>query len=337
LRAINLWNAVSAAHRRPAARSTRLMATGLNTASSAPALPLSIIVGIYVLRRLLDYAAERTGLRILGFVVVMIEAFFMLLVIMGGIRVFQIFQIWLLDRAVMQWLAELQRALAQFFAIFKIDLPEILTWTWAFLSDQVWPVLVDVVAQPLFWLAVAALVFGSKVLSLAELWRKGEPYAARIPGATAFAPYRDKQAFRRLGPPPEGVRLAAARIREAFLGDIDDKYLPALHSLRLTLRAGPEFLGAYIFVYNLVIIARNFLDIAIDWIVGGHEGQFWVTCEPVIVLIQDALVEPIRLCLLAVAFRRCLELFAQRSVAESMPLASQKAPVPVMVSAEASS
>ncbi|HEY6686849.1 MAG TPA: hypothetical protein VI094_11650 [Propionibacteriaceae bacterium] len=63
----------------------------------------------------------------------------------------------------------------------------------------------------------------------------------------AFARYREKRAFRRLGPPPKGVRLAAARIEEVFFGDIDDKYLPALHALRLVLRAGPIFLGAYIF------------------------------------------------------------------------------------------
>jgi hypothetical protein len=54
---------------------------------------LTFIVGIYVLRRVLDFVAERTGLRILGLVVVLIEAFFMLLLIMGGIRVFQTFRL----------------------------------------------------------------------------------------------------------------------------------------------------------------------------------------------------------------------------------------------------
>ena len=62
---------------------------------------VALLLGIYVLRRLLDYVAERTGLRILGLVVVLIEAFFMLLVITGGIRVFQIFRNWLRDRAVL--------------------------------------------------------------------------------------------------------------------------------------------------------------------------------------------------------------------------------------------
>ena len=179
---------------------------------------VALLLGIYVLRRLLDYVAERTGLRILGLVVVLIEAFFMLLVITGGIRVFQIFRNWLRDRAVLQWLAEIQDVAARFFAIFKIDLPELVTRAWAFFSDQVWPILIDVVAQPLFWLAVAALVFGSKVLSLADLWRQGQPYAARIPGATVFARYSEKQALRRLGhhrkasawPRPASRRLSSA-------------------------------------------------------------------------------------------------------------------------------
>jgi hypothetical protein len=301
---------------------------------------VALLVGIYVLRRLLDYIAERTGLRILGLVVVLIEAFFMLLVIMGGIRVFQTFRVWLLDRAVMQWLAEIQDAMARFFAIFKIDLPEILTLTWTFFSGEVWPILIDVVAQPLFWLAVAALVFGSRVLSLAELWRKGQPYAARVPGATAFARYSEKLAFRRLGPPPKGIRLVAARFEEAFFGDIDDKYLPALHALRLVVRAGPIFLGSYIFAYNMVVIAKNYLDTLINRIVGGHEGPFWVRWEPVFDVIQDALVEPIRLCLLAVAFRRCLELFAQRANAQPRrAVAPPRTPVtpPAPVHAEAHS
>jgi hypothetical protein len=199
-------------------------------------------------------------------------------------------------------------------------------------------VLVDVVAQPMLWLAVAALVFGSKVLSLAELWRTGQPHAARVPGATAFARYREKQAFRRIGPPPKGVRLAAARVQEAFFGDTDDKYLPTLHALRLVLRAGPLFLGSYIFVYNLVIIARNYVETLMNWLVGGHEVQFWVRWEPVFALAQDALIEPVRLCFLAAAFRRCLELFVQRSGAPAAIPAAQPDPaVSAMAIAEARS
>src|SRR4051794_33770001 len=117
---------------------------------------VALLVGIWVLRRVLDFVAERTGLRILGLIVVVIEAFFLLLVITGGIRVLQTFMVWLRDRAVMQWLAAIKNALARFFAVLRIDLPEILTRIGAFISDTIWPVLVDVIAQPMLWLAVAA-------------------------------------------------------------------------------------------------------------------------------------------------------------------------------------
>ena len=39
-----------------------------------------------------------------------------------------------------------KNALADFFAVFKIDLPEILTQIWTFIADTIWPVLVDVIA-----------------------------------------------------------------------------------------------------------------------------------------------------------------------------------------------
>jgi hypothetical protein len=89
-----------------------------------------------------------------------------------------------------------------------------------------------------------------------------------------------------------------------------------------------------------VVIAKNYLDTLINRIVGGHEGPFWVCWEPVFDVIQDALVEPIRLCLLAVAFRRCLELFAQRANAQPRrAVAPPRTPVtpPAPVHAEAHS
>jgi hypothetical protein len=75
----------------------------------------------------------------------------------------------------MQWLTEVRDALGHFFAIFKIDLPEILSKAWGLFSEQLWPVLIDVVAQPLFWLAVAALVFGSRILSLPRYGTRASP------------------------------------------------------------------------------------------------------------------------------------------------------------------
>jgi hypothetical protein len=284
-------------------------------------LPLlvTLLVSLYVGRRLLDLLHDRTGWRLAGLAVVLIESFFILLVVMGGIRAVQIFFNWLRERAFRQWLRAFGDQIAEFFAIFAIDLPAVLERLGAFLADQVWPIFLEVLGQPLLWLAVAALVFGSRVLSLAELWRKGQPYAARVPGASAFARYAEKRALHRPGPPPRGVRLAAAQTRQAFFGDLDDKYLPTFHSLRLVLRAGALFLGSYILAYSLVLIAQNYFQTLLNWVVGGQSYIFWVRWEPAFAVLTEVPFETLRLCLLAVAFRRCLELFSLRVGAAAGP------------------
>jgi hypothetical protein len=290
-------------------------------------LPLlaGLLAGLYVSRRLVDLVHDRTGWRLAGLGVVLIESFFILVLVMGGIRIFQTFGIWLSERTFVQWLVAVKNEVAEFLAIFRIDLPAVLERLGTFFTEQVWPIFVDVLTAPLLWLAVAALVFGSRVLSLAELWRKGQPYAARVPGASSFARYAEKRALRRVGPPPKGVRLAAAQTRQAFFSDLDDKYLPTFHSLRLVLRAGVLFLGCYILAYSLVLIAQNYFGTLVNWVIGGREYTFWVRWEPVFDLLETAPFETLRLCLLPVAFRRCLELFRQRvhtSTAAAEPAAA---------------
>ena len=286
---------------------------------------LALVVGIYVLRRVLDALHERTGRQVLGLLVALVESFFMLLVILGGIRLFQQAVIWLTGRAFWGWGAAVRDAAAAFLARFAIDLPAVLDAIGRVLSEDVWPVAWDVVSQPVLWLAVAALIYGSQVLSLAELWRKGQTYAERIPGAGTFARYRDKQALRRLGPPPRGVQRVAREAKEAFLGDVDDKYLPTFHSLRLVLRAGFVFLGSFVLVHAVLTAVRNYFSTAVEALLGGHTVDFWTVWGPWVDLATELPFEPLRLCLLAVAFRRCLELFQQRSTAA--PVAGPPAPV----------
>ncbi len=288
---------------------------GLLNSMATQHLPwlLALIVGTYVLRRVVDYFYDRTERSVLAILAILIEAFFLLMIIMGGVRAFQIFRIWLDDRVVASWWDGVGAAVGRFFARFAIDLPQIVDRVFAFIADQVWPVFWEVLSQPIIWLAVAALVFGSRVLSLAELWRRGRPVTQVIPGLTRFAHYRDKLALRPTGPAPRGVRLAGRQFREAFLGDIDDKYLPTLHSIRLVLRAGGLFLGSYVLVYSLVVMAENYVEKLTGVLLGGHLVRFWISWGPMIGLLQQVLFETLRFCLLAVAFHRCLELFRTRA------------------------
>ena len=286
----------------------------LNTAATQHGwwLLLGLAV-IYLLRRGLDLLHERTGFRSLGILVALIESFFLLVVIMGGIRIWQQAKLWLTGREFMAWLDTVRDAILDALAVLSIRLPAVVTQVVGFLTDEVWPLFWEALAQPVIWLAVAALVYGSHVLSLAELWRKGQPYLEKVPGSTAFASHAERRRARGVTPPPPGVGRAAVELKEAFLGDIDDKYLPTFHSLRLVLRAGVVFLGSYVAVYSAIVMAGDGLNTLIDTLLGGRPIAFWFAYGPALGLVSDAIFEPLRICLLAVAFRRCLELFWARS------------------------
>lgn len=302
-----------------------------HAATSHPVRLGLILVAIYVVRRGVDELHERTEVRALGLLVALLESFFLLVVIMGGIRVWQEVKLWLADRALAAWLGSVRDALARVLAVFQIDLPQLLLSVGHFLSTQAWPVFLDVVGQPIVWLAVAALVYGSRASSLAELWRTGVPLGRRLPGVGRIAGRTERVAARRYGPRPVGIQRVLSELRGALFGDLDDKYLPTFHSIRLVLRAGGIFLGALVLVYALQAIAKNYLEWLLDLLAGGHQIDFWIVAGPVVDLLPNLILEPVRICLLAVAFRRCLELFRARSEAAGAALRDQPAPAPPLL------
>lgn len=276
---------------------------------------VAIIVGTYILRRGLDLIHERTEFRPLGIIVAFTEAFFVLVTITFGYDIFSRIPLWLTDRQFMVWLADIRNGIGDALATIGIHPEAFFAAIGSFISNQVWPVFTSGLVQPLFWLAIAALVYGSSVISVAELWRRGKPLASRVRLAR-----RALERAARLAPAQNGGEhheSTGGRLwteaKEAFFGDIDDKYLPTLHSLRLVLRAGFIFLGAYVVVYSAQTVANSVWGWALNQTVGGHPITFWTVFLPAEDLIQSLPFEPWRLCLLAVALRRCLMIFRLRA------------------------
>jgi hypothetical protein len=294
---------------------------------------VTLLVGLYVLRRLVDHLHERTGVQLLGLLTAVVESFFLLVVIYGGFVLLQRPAEWLKNRQLFAWLDEAGHAVEQALAALHLRLPELLHRFAAFLADPIWPMFWTVVSQPIIWLAVAALVYGSQVLSLADLWRRGQPAAVRVIGASRFDRRGDKRSLRPAAPP--GVVRVGHEVREAFLGDIDDKYLPTFHSLRLVLGAGTGFLGAFVLVYAAILVGQHTVQRLVLAVLGGHDIVFWYQAGPLLDLVANLPWEPLRLCLLAVAFRRCLELFERRSASRSAPDASATSSTPAGLAAGA--
>lgn len=217
----------------------------------------------------------------------------------------------------MVWLKDIRNSIGDALATIGIHPEAFFAAIGNFISNQLWPVITSGLAQPLFWLAIAALVYGSSVISVAELWRRGKPLASRVRLAR-----RALERAARLAPAEneaegEHGESTGAKLwteaKEAFFGDIDDKYLPTLHSLRLVLRAGFIFLGAYVVVYSAQTVATSFWGWALNQTMGGHPITFWEVFLPAQDLISSVPFEPWRLCLLAVALRRCLTIFRLRA------------------------
>lgn len=286
---------------------------------------IAVIAGAYLVRRSLDLLHEFTDRRILGLAAAFVEAFFMLSLILAGGNLLTFVKDWLSDRVLSSWVDGWVDGLSAVLAQIKVNLPQLILTVGRFLQDNLFPFLLHVLSEPIAWLAVAALVYGSHVLSVAELWRKGEPPARAVEKLAERE--RRHQAVR-----SSGVgRRAWLEFQELFLGDIDDKYVPTLQSLRLVLRAGLLFLAAFVVLHLVVTRAEDAWAHGILWLIGGHRSEFWYTWGPLVDLTREVPFQPLRVCLLAVTFSACLTRFRARAEATGSAPASTSEDTPVPV------
>ncbi len=284
-----------------------------------------IVVVAYLVRRGLDLLHERTGIGALGLGAAFIEGFFMLLVILSGSKLLATGWSWLGDRAVAGWLQVPWDGLRAVGDLIRIDLPQIVADAWTFVVETAWPAVVTAVGAPVLWLAVAALVYGTGVLSLAELWRKGRPLTAAVP-LTRRQQRRAHLAEARLATGSGRGRRLGLELSEAFLGDVDDKYLPTLQSLRLILKAGVPTLSSLIVLYAVTQVLGDLVEAGFVLAIGGRPLTAWLGLEVVAGALRVAVVEPLRVSLLAVTFGVCLERFrAQAGAAAPLPAAEERA------------
>lgn len=272
-------------------------------------LVIAVVVGAYVVRRSLDLLHEFTDRRLLGLAAAFVEAFFMLSLILAGGNLLTFVKNWLADRVLASWVDGWVDGLSAVLAQIKVNLPAIILAVGKFFDENLFPFLLDVISMPIAWLAVAALVYGSHVLSVAELWRKGEPPARAVEKLA-------ERERRHRAVKSSGVgRRAWLEFQELFLGDIDDKYVPTVQSLRLVLRSGVLFLVAFVILHLLITRLEDLWANAILWLIGGRLSDFWYTWGPLVDLAREVPFQPLRVCLLAVTFAACLARFRARAEA----------------------
>ncbi|MFT3835326.1 MAG: hypothetical protein QM711_18745 [Micropruina sp.] len=274
-------------------------------------LLLVLIVGLYLVRRLVEWWFERTGFRPLGLLAALVEGFFLLMVVLSGRQLLVSVRHWVDERTFRVWLDYPGWGLQQLLAWTGLDISAVLaqfgSWWW----EVVWPGISAMVVEPMLWLALAALVFGSQVISTADLWRRGEPVSVRARRSRIEVGDRE--------------RRLALEVQQAFFGDLNDKYLPTWQSVRLVTGVGATFFAAFVLCYGVLVTGEEWLRRWLFWVLGGHPVTFWSVAGPPIDLVVTAVGEPLRWALLAAAFQACLTLLASRS-GRTQPTAPEPQP-----------
>lgn len=268
----------------------------LTSPTTAVAMTSIVVIG-WLAGRLIEPWAERTRyplpVRFLG---IAVEAIVGLTILLGVFRIFEWLQLWASDRVFSAWWDTAWGAVN---SVIHLDLPAFVQQSWQVFVDVVWPVLSVGVLRPLVWLAMAGLVFGARVLSLSELWRLESPATLR-PGALARLRSDDQTT--------SGIRTIVIRAQSFLFDGLDERVLPAWQSLRLVLRSGWAFLGAYLIAFTLIDLAGRWLEHLAIWLIGGHQAAFWIKVDPFVDLITTVVVAAFQWVLLVVAYQRAIGL-----------------------------
>lgn len=275
-----------------------------------------VLVLAYIARRVVDLLHEKTEFRPLGLLAALLEGFFILILLFTGTGLVNSFRSRFEVTRLAYWLSALRNGLDTSLGRISGHLPGVVDVVWGFLTDSVWPVFTYSFGEPILWLAVTALVFGTHVLSFAEMWRKGEPLSAHLDDTHTLV--LDKRGRRRANAGTRG-RRAIIEVQEAFFGDLDDKYLPTFQSLRLVLSGGLSFLSAYVVVYAVfALVAREVEELWLQ-IVGGGAPDFLIAWNDLSTGLTKPFGETLRLAVLAVAFRQALLIFRRSADATTLP------------------
>ena len=116
-----------------------LRLNGDDVPASKYVIVISIIVGTYIVRRIVDAIAERTGWRPLGIVGTFIESFFVLATITAGADIASKIKFWVADRAFLGWIDSFKGWLSDLVAHLGINLPAVLSAIGSFIADHAWP------------------------------------------------------------------------------------------------------------------------------------------------------------------------------------------------------
>ncbi|MEV0622927.1 hypothetical protein AB0I81_57085 [Nonomuraea sp. NPDC050404] len=152
-------------------------------------------------------------------------------------------------------------------------------WNWV---GDAWPHVVDGLAVPLTWLAIAVLVFGASVDDTRR----------------ALRGTRLEQGMDRL----EGSHDVTQRAVDRAIGGFMERWVPVVNAFRITFRGGMALFGLMCLLYVGIHVGVEYLDRSVRWLIGSEIEYMWLFASKPVVFIGDLLTTCLSYCVLAAAF-----------------------------------
>jgi hypothetical protein len=257
-------------------------------------LTLSLIVVAFVGRYLLKRYQARLP-RWTSLVAVYLEAVWVYLTLFFITIYSAQFNDWVASRSSMVALAEARATMSSWFAP--------IGWAW---NGVEWALgeAGALLLLPVAWLALAGVVYGRALAEQTIAYRPRNRYYTGVRARVTALP---KGVLRRLGD---------------VGGDFVDRWKPLANALVLMWRAGVVPLGIYVLAYTVIAAATAWAFFGTIQVVGAHDlHKWWMNLDQIYSFGIDAILEPLRICLIAAGYDFCL-----RQLEERRDAAAQAAP-----------
>ena len=222
---------------------------------------------------------------------VYLEAVWVFLTIYLIAGVFTSLRAWVDGRVAMVWLADARAWLGQFAAP--------LAWIW----DAIEWLLGEVgglVLQPLAWLTIAGVIYGR---TIAER-RLAVPDLQRTRAA--------RQRYERL---PARLRRRLADLWQEITG----RFRPVGRAILTIWHAGAIPMGIFVLAYTVVMALQGWLRWGLTALIGPHDLlAFWTVFDALVVLAVVAVIEPLRIALVAAAYDHAAARLADEPAPEAV-------------------
>lgn len=182
---------------------------------------------------------------------------------------------WIESRAAVAWYEAAKTGVIEFFAP--------LGFLWSGIEAVIGEVS-GLVLLPIAWLAIAGVIYGKALAASAAV-----PVPARIRRLTGRVP------------------KALARRGKDIGNDFLDRWRPLANALVLIWRAGVVPIGAFVLLYVVLDAGRYWLTLGVARVIGPHDlGTWWFRFDEILLFVVVALIEPLRIALIAAAYNYAL-------------------------------